>query len=127
MGKLSEYVRKEHLKVLHEKRRIETHQKADAAISHLLAENKKVNFNSVSTESGLTKATLYNNPDIRKQIEQLRTQEFQLTLVVKHKMGDSSKDAIIASLKRKLSKLEEENRQLKEQIKRGYGKLYKEL
>ena len=38
-------------------------------------------------------------------------------------MDDNNKDAIIASLKRKMKKLEEENKELKEQVKINYDKI----
>ena len=40
-------------------------------------------------------------------------------------MNDSNKDAIIASLKRKIKRLEEENKKLKEQVKINYADIYK--
>ncbi|EKY26567.1 hypothetical protein HMPREF0216_01752 [Clostridium celatum DSM 1785] len=37
------------------------------------------------------------------------------------------KDAIIASLKRKIKKLKEENKELREQVKINYADIYKQL
>lgn len=42
-------------------------------------------------------------------------------------MDENNKDAIIASLKRKIKRLEEENNQLKEQVKINYADIYKKL
>ena len=42
-------------------------------------------------------------------------------------MDDNNKDAIIASLKRKIKRLEEENKELREQIKINYAEIYKQL
>lgn len=42
-------------------------------------------------------------------------------------MNENNKDALIASLKRKNKKLEEENRQLREQLKVAYADVYKNL
>lgn len=42
-------------------------------------------------------------------------------------MNENNKDAIIASLKRKIKKLEEENKELKEQVKINYADIYKQL
>ena len=39
-------------------------------------------------------------------------------------MDDNNKDALIASLKRKMKKLEEEKKELKEQVKINYAKIY---
>ena len=42
-------------------------------------------------------------------------------------MDDNNKDAIIASLKRKIKRFEEENKELKEQVKINYAEVYKQL
>ncbi len=48
--------------------------------------------------------TMYNNRDIRQRIETLREQQSQVPTPsqVKREMDDNNKDAIIASLKRKI-------------------------
>lgn len=126
---MSNYNRKKHLEELHAKRRANTHKKVDEAIQRLIRLNKYINFNSVSQESGLTKATLYNNKDIRERIETLRYQQVQVPspAQVKREMDENNKDAIIASLKRKIKKLEGENKQLKEQLKISYADIYKKI
>ena len=123
------YDRKQHLERLHAERKANTHKKFDEAIQKLIKINKTINFNSVSLESGLTKATLYNNSDIRERVETLRHQQAQVhtPAQVKREMDENNKDAIIASLKRKIKKLEEENKQLKEQVKINYGDIYKSI
>ena len=126
---MSNYDRKEHLKQLHAKRRAKTHKKVDEAIQRLLKLNKSINFNSVAQESGVTKTTLYNNDDIRDRIETLRHQQSQVPTPaqVKREMDEKNKDAIIASLKRKIKKLEQENKELKEQVKISYADIYKNI
>jgi hypothetical protein len=42
-------------------------EKVDQAIKRLLRANKSINFNSVSEESGVSKASLYNHSDIRER------------------------------------------------------------
>lgn len=42
-------------------------------------------------------------------------------------MNESNKDALIASLKRKNQKLEEENKQLRKQLKVAYADVYNKL
>lgn len=42
-------------------------------------------------------------------------------------MDDNNKDAVIASLKRKIKRLEEENKELKEQLKVNYAEIHKRL
>lgn len=126
---MSEYNRKKHLEQLHAERKANTRKKVNDAIQRLIKLNKAINFNSVSQEAGLTKATLYNNSDIRERIETLRTQQAQVPTPaqVKRKMDENNKDAIIASLKRKIKKLGEENKQIKEQVKINYGDMYKSI
>lgn len=126
---MSNYDLKEHLDNLHKKRRSRTNEKVDAAIAELIKKNEKVNFNSVSEVSGVTKATLYRNAEIRERIETLRFQQSKVLKPsqVKRQMNDENKDAIIASLKRKVTKLEKENARLKEQVKINYGEMFKNL
>lgn len=126
---MSNYNRTEHLKELHNKRKAMTQEKIDKAIQRLIKAQKPINFNSVANESGVTKKTLYDNEDIRERIETLRHQQSQVPTPsqVKREMNDNNKDAIIASLKRKIKRLEEENKELKEQLKVNYADLYKQL
>ena len=126
---MSNYNRSEHLKELHSKRRAITQEKVDKAIQRLIKAQKAINFNSVANESGITKKTLYDNKDIRERIEILRYQQSQVPTPsqVKREMNDNNKDAIIASLKGKIKRLEEENKELKEQLKVNYADIYKQL
>lgn len=126
---MTDYNRTKQLKNLHSKRRTLTQEKVDEAIQRLIKTQKPINFNSVANESGITKATLYNNIDIRQRIETLREQQAQVPTPsqVKREMDDNNKDAIIASLKRKIKRLEEENKELREQVKVNYAEIYKQL
>ena len=126
---MANYDRSEQLKRLHEQRRAKTEQRVDEAIKRLIKTQKAINFNSVANESGVTKATLYNNQEIKERIEGLRLQQSKVPTPaqVKREMDDNNKDAIIASLKRKIKKLEEENKRLKEQVKISYADIYKQI
>ena len=126
---MTKFDRKEQLKQLHKERKAITQQKVDDAIRRLIKSQKAINFNSVSNESGITKKTLYDNKDIRERIETLRNQQLQVPTPsqVKREMDDNNKDAIIASLKRTIKKLEEENKKLKEQIKVNYADIYNKI
>ena len=126
---MDKYNRKEQLEKLHNERKARTQFKVDEAIKTLIKLNKSINFNSVANESGLTKATLYNNQVIRERIESLRIQQLSVPSPsqVKRNMDENNKDAIIASLKRKIKKLEEENQQLKKQVKLNYAEIYNQL
>lgn len=125
---MAKYDRTAHLKSIHAQRKAITRKKVDNAIEKLTQMNEKINFNSVSTESGVTKATLYNNIEIRKHIEALRQQQSQVSSPkqIKREMNESNKDAIIEILRRKISKLEE-NKQLRQQVKIAYAQIYEKV
>ena len=126
---MSNYDRKEQLKQLHEERKVKTQQNVDEAIKRLIKAQKPINFNSVANESSITKATLYNTPNIKERIEQLRLQQSKLSTPsqVKREMDENNKDAIIASLKRRIKKIEGENKELREQVKISYADIYKQI
>lgn len=126
---MANYDRSAHLKSIHAQRKASTYQKIDEAIKRLIRVKENINFNSVSNESGVSKATLYNNVDIRERIEALRQQQSQTPTPkqVKREMNESNKDALIESLKRKIKKLENDNKQLRDQLKVAYAEIYKKL
>ncbi|MBL3644240.1 transposase [Bacillus sp. RHFB] len=126
---MAKYNRSDQMKTIHAQRKANTYHKVDEAIKRLIRANERINFNSVSNEAGVTKATLYNNVDIRERIEVLRQQQSQAPTLkqVKREMNESNKDALIESLKRKVKKLEVDNKQLREQLKVAYAEVYKKI
>lgn len=70
-----------------------------------------INFNGVATESSITKASIYNKY-LRERLEKLGQQWSQF----KREIDDNNKNVIIAVLKRKTKKLEEENIELRDQV-----------
>jgi cysteine sulfinate desulfinase/cysteine desulfurase-like protein len=104
-------------------------KKADEALKLMVKKQMKINFNSVAEESGISKGFLYKNKNLRERIEMLRRQQDGLISPkqVKRNMSDASKDVIIASLRSRIGVLEQENKQLKEQLKTHYGKLYEQI
>ncbi|MEC0270451.1 MULTISPECIES: DUF6262 family protein [Paenibacillus] len=126
---MSNYDRREHLKQVHEARKAKTIQRVDESIRRLVKAKEGINFNSVATDSGVSKATLYNHLEIRVRIESLRQQQAQVPTPkqIKQEMDENNKDAIIASLKRKMKKLEEENSKLREQLKFSYAEVYQRI
>lgn len=112
-----------------EDRKLKTKQKVESTIKEMIKQNEKINFNSVSAKSGVSKPFLYKYIEIRSRIETLRKQEEKLDSPkqVKRSMTDHSKDVIIASLRKKVKRLEEENRKLKEQLKVDWAAIYNEI
>lgn len=124
---MTNYNRKEQLKAIHASKKAITSQKVNEAVHRLLRANENINFNSVANEAGVAKATLYNNNELRNRIESLRQQQAQVPALkqMKRERDGNNKDAIIASLKRKIMKLEEEKKQLREQLKTIYTDVYR--
>ncbi|EGD49588.1 hypothetical protein Cpap_4026 [Ruminiclostridium papyrosolvens DSM 2782] len=100
--------------------------KVDEAIQKLIKSKSKINFNSVSMESGVSKAFLYNNDEIRERIDILRKQQEGLSSPsqVKREMTNNSKDILIAAKNKRIKELEEENKRLKDELMKLRGKLY---
>lgn len=126
---MANYDRREQLKAIHAARKALTYQKVEKAIKRLIRANESINFNSVANEAGVAKATLYNHSELRERIETLRQQQAQAPTAkqIKREMNESNKDALIESLKRKIKKLEDENKQLREQLKVAYAEVYKKF
>ena len=87
---------------------------------------EKINFNSVSNLSGVSKTFLYNNVEIKKRIEELRDKKIERVIKqrLKYDKTDKSKDMIIMAKDKKIKELQNENRKLKEQLEAIRGKLY---
>ncbi|MFF2242096.1 DUF6262 family protein [Bacillus thuringiensis] len=126
---MANYDRKEHLKAIHASRKATTSQKVDKAIQRLVRANGPINFNSVASEAGVAKATLYNSRELRERIESLRQQQAEAPTPkqIKREIDENNKDAFIASLKRKIKRLEEEKKQLREQLKVAYAEVYRKI
>lgn len=103
--------------------------KVDKAIRELSLTEQKINFNSVSQLSGVSKTFLYNNDAIKKRIEELRDKQVSRTINqrAKYDKTSKSKDIIIMAKDKKIKELEEENKKLKEQLEVLRGKLYEKL
>ncbi|MEC3656170.1 DUF6262 family protein [Bacillus siamensis] len=126
---MATYDRKKHLKQIHESRKAITMSKVDEAIKRLVRANQGTNFNSVASGTGVAKATLYNNATLRERIETLRQQRIKSLSAkqVKYEMNENNKDAIIESLKRKVKRLEHENKDFRNQLKVAYAEVYKKF
>jgi CRISPR/Cas system-associated protein Cas10 (large subunit of type III CRISPR-Cas system) len=103
-----------------------TLEKVDKAIRELSLGEQKINFNSVSNLSGVSKTFLYNNSEIKKRIEQLRDKQTEKVIKQRFKYDktDKSKDIIIMAKDKKIKELQYENKRLREQLETLRGKLY---
>lgn len=116
---------KEHAK----NKSIMTIEKVDKAIRELSLNEQKINFNSVSQLSGVSKTFLYNNEEIKRRIEELRQKQTSRTMNqrAKYDKTSKSKDIIIMAKDNKIKELELENKKLKAQLEVLRGKLYEQI
>lgn len=104
-------------------------EKVDKAIRELSLTEQRINFNSVSERSGVSKTFLYNNEEVRKRIEELRDKQVNKSINqrAKYDKTSKSKDIIIMAKDKKIKELQEENKKLKEQLEVLRGKIYEKL
>lgn len=108
---------------------LDTARRAEAAIAHLLKEQRPVNFKTVAETAGISTAWLYGNETLKQRIMHLRLQQVpavQVKIPQREQASSASKDAIIAALRQRIKKLEEENRSLKRQVEVANGLLYEQ-
>ncbi len=104
-------------------------EKVDEAIRNLSVNGKKINFNTVSKESGVSKAFLYKEHDIKTRIEELRNKQINHEINQRSKFDKTakSKDVIILAKDKKIAKLEDENTRLKMELQYLQTRLYEEI
>lgn len=93
-------------------------EKAKQAISLLKAERIQVNFSTVAMKSGVSRNYLYRNPEIRSLIEEQRKCDVdnEINRRARYDKTARSKDVIISAKDKRIARLEEENRHLKEEL-----------
>lgn len=108
---------------------VDTAHRAEAAIARLLKEQRPVNFKIVAETAGISTAWLYGNETLKQRIMHLRAQQVpavQVKIPPREQASLASKDAMIAALRQRIKKLEEENRTLKQQVEVANGLLYQQ-
>lgn len=88
------------------------------AIKELKSRGEPINFNTVHIESGASKSYLYKTPEIRETIEVERSAA-AARAGAWHKKYDRtsrSKDVVIEAKDKRIAKLEDENRQLRQEL-----------
>lgn len=98
--------------------------RVEKAISEMALKNEKINFNSVAQKANVSKSWLYKQTDIRTRIETLRGQQISELIPRIHNKSTRSEDVLVKTLKSRIKTLEEENKQLKDQVQKLYGKLF---
>lgn len=115
------------LRAYAQQKSVETARRAEAAITCLLKEQRPVNFKTVAETAGISTAWLYGNETLKQRIMHLRLQQVpaaQVKIPKSVQASSASKDAMIAALRQRIKKLEEENHELKKQVEVANGLLY---
>jgi hypothetical protein len=98
-------------------------EQTEKAIRQLIKEGRPINFSTVEEVAGVSRTWLYNQPEIRDRIEQLRDQQPGKKKVARsQKASDASNAAMILTLKEKLQKSQAENRGLHQQMEEIVGR-----
>ncbi|MEO0828122.1 MAG: DUF6262 family protein [Cyanobacteria bacterium J06635_15] len=107
-----------------ELKRQECFEKVDKGIKQLLKEKRTINFNAVAEASGVSKAWLYKEPEVKSRIEHLRNQSRQgKRLPRKISASEASLKALNDTLRARVKKLDAENRDLRRQNEVAYAQV----
>ena len=93
------------------------------ALGRLETSGQEITFRSVAAEARVSTAWLYSEPELRGRISRLRkSQDWKAPAVPnKASLEGLSKKSIIATLRLRIKKLEEENRELTDRLEQTYG------
>ncbi len=106
-----------------------TAQRAEAALALLIQEQRPITFKAVAETAGISTAWLYEHEAIKERIMHLRAERSrdaaQVKIPLREQASSASKETMIAALRQRIQKLEQENRDLKRQVEVAYGLLHK--
>ena len=105
-------------------KREEAIQRTEEGIRRLIKEGKSIGFKSVAEVADVSRAWLYQQPEIRARIEHLRQQQSPKVAVPSEQRASKSSNAtIIRTLKERVKKIQKENQDLRQQLELSYGRL----
>lgn len=104
-------------------RREEATQRATIALSRMKASDREINFRAVALEARVSAAWLYDHRELRGQIMRLRKSQTLRSPAESERAarGNLSTKSVIATLRLRIKKLEEKNRELTERLEHAYG------
>ena len=98
-------------------------ERTEEGIKQLIREQRPISFRSVADVSGVSRAWLYQQDDIRSRIEHLRNQQAKKkTVPPEQRASKSSSAAMVKTIKERVKKLQAENQELKQQLEVAYGR-----
>jgi hypothetical protein len=119
-----------HLVAAARRRSAATHERAVTALRRLDATGRPVSFDIVAREAGVSRSWLYAQPDLRAEIEQLRTRHDpaasfspSVPIPARQRASDASLRHRLETAGAEIRRLREENRQLRERLAWAHGEL----
>lgn len=103
-----------------------TRAKAIQALRQIDTEGMTVTFDIVARTAGVSRSWLYTQPDLRAEIERLRSERHRAAATpvpVRQRASDASLLQRLKAANERNRHLAEENRQLREQLARALGDL----
>jgi len=107
------------LKEHNSQRKQNTAERVNKAIDKLKRKNAPINFETVAKEAGVSRATLYNNPNLKERIMGLRAIVVSPSPpndALPQKTKEQQLKETITSLKARVRQLEDDKRKLVEQL-----------
>lgn len=102
----------------------EAKRRTEEGIRQLIKDKKPISFKTVAEISGVSRAWLYQQDDIRARIEHLRSQQStRKSVPIEQKATRSSNTAVVRTLKERVKKVQAENHELRRQLEVVYGRL----
>lgn len=101
-----------------------TRAKAVQALRTLDAAGDPVTFEAVARQAGVSRSWLYTQPDLRTEIDQLRTARRRApnsTIPARQRSSDASLLRRLETANDRIRRLTEENQQLRDQLARALG------
>jgi len=112
------------LKKASQAKRDDTQLKVTTVLRVMKEKNIPINFKSVAKLAGVSKTWLYDQPEIKNEIEMLRVKKGTIQRVIDLKSIVEQKDNEILALKTKNKTLQETIKKLRQQLEIVYGELY---
>lgn len=112
-----------------QRKAVATAQRAEAAITLLLKEQRPINFKTVAETAGISTAWLYEHEAIKERIMHLRMQQVpkpQVKIPSKEQASSASQATMISALQKRVREQAAEIEQLKRQVEVANGLLYQQ-
>ena len=104
-----------------------TRQLAEEALALLLKGHRPINFKTVAATAHISTTWLYAHEEIKMRIIHLRAQQMpkaQVKIPPREQASNTSKDAMIATLQKRVKQQAQKIKELEEQLEVAYGSLY---